>query len=416
MEGEPHVNLNEAEKYERAKELARRRQKAFYDRKKDDILRKKRADRKELKRVRLELEKGILIKAPRVPRGANEPAGRVFSAAEIQAKKNLAKKTKFTYEEVVKQLDGLLGTQNQTTHDVMNETSIKNHKNHMKSVFRITGCADLKECLKHFAKIKQEIDSAHKVAKGQTDEKYSLVSRQHFFQSILFVINNLYVPCTKAHQKQFEDEYERLKIENSEDRAERVNSEEHAVFPYNVLLEKVKEAYPANSKQVLVFEMYNDFMCRNNFKNLLILSHDKDDTAIMADKKDKDNYLVVPRNKGKIKIILTDYKTQRKYGIIRGEFSTHTSDLMRAYMTHNGITAGMYFFNKTAAGLTAFVGTVLKKLGEESKGAINYLRHSKKTEIFQNNNLTAEEKRKAAEAFQHSPLTSLSYIRKAKLI
>ena len=64
------------------------------------------------------------------------------------------------------------------------------------------------------------------------------------------------------------------------------------------------------------------------------------------------------------------------------------------------------------------VGKIMRKVGiPKGEQAINYIRHSKKTEIFQKNpNMTAEEQLKVAKAFMHSPVTSLAYIRKVKLI
>jgi hypothetical protein len=376
-------------------------------------LQKKRAERRELKRLRIEVVELQQAPAPAPRRRGNRPDGPVqFTDAEIQAKQKEAKKIKFTPEIVTQRLTALLGTVNQTTHEAMKKSTLDNHIRHIATVFRATDCPDLGGCLKKFDEIKRDINNAYQVQVGKTDQHYSLNSRKNYFQTILFVISKLYIPLKKDLIKKYEDEYERLKIESGEQQKEREQSEEHAVLPYNVYLEKIKAEFPAGSKQVLVASMYNDFMCRDNFKNLKILVHDKTDEQLKDE--GTDNYLVVGRTGTKVKIILTDYKTQKRYGIIRDTFSAEVSKLIRDYMQHNGIKSGDYLFNGK---LSSFVGAMNRKIGiEKGQQAINYIRHSKKTEIFMNPNLTPEQKLATAKAFQHSPVTSLAYIRKVKLV
>jgi hypothetical protein len=84
-------------------------------------------------------------------------------------------------------------------------------------------------------------------------------------------------------------------------------------------------------------------------------------------------------------------------------------------MEKEGIKYDDYLFNGKQS---TYVGKIMRKVGiPKGEQAINYIRHSKKTEIFQKNpNTTAEEQLKVAKAFMHSPVTSLAYIRKVKLI
>jgi hypothetical protein len=404
--------------YGHQKELARLRQKKFYDAHKAKLLQKKRAERKELKRLRKQVEELQQAPAPAPRRRGNRPDGPIqFTDEEIEAKKKEARKRgfKFTPEIVTQQLNALLGTVNQTTHEAMKKSTLDNHIRHIATVFRATGCPDLGGCLKKFDEIKRDINNAYQVQVGKTDQHYSLNSRKNYFQTILFVISNLYIPLKKDLIKKYEDEYERLKIESGEQQKEREQSEEHAVLPYNVYLEKIKAEFPAGSKQVLVASMYNEVMARDNYGNLKILVHDKTEEQLKDE--GTDNYLVVGRTGTKVKVILTDYKTQKRYGIIRDTFSTEVSTMIRKYMEHNGIKSGDYLFTDKSKKLSGFVGAMNRKIGiEKGKQAINYIRHSKKTEIFMNPNLSTEEKLKAAKAFQHSPVTSLAYIRKVKLV
>ena len=410
-------NLDPAQKYEHQKRLAKLRQQTYYAHKKATILQKKRADRRELKRLRLEVV-ALQQQVPAVPRrrrGVVEERPHAFSAGEIAEKKKVAKKTLFTPEVVKAQLLALIGTENITTHEATKKTTIDGHISNMATVFRATNCPDLKGCLKKFNEIKADIDKAKQIKKNHTDETYALNSRKNFFQSILFVINNLYIPIPAETMKKYEAEYDKLNIESGIQQKEREASEEHAVVPFDEVLKKIEEVYPANSKQVLVANMYNDVMARDNYGNLRILSTNKDDDTLKHDKKDELNYLVVGRGDSKVKVILTQYKTDKKYGIIRQEFSDKTSALIRAYMARNGIKPNDNLFGGK---LSTFIKAMLRKIGiTEGRGAVNYIRHSKKTQIFRDNpNMSPEELDKVAKAFAHSPVTSLAYIRQIKAI
>ena len=411
-------NLDPADKYEHQKRLAKIRQQTYYDSKKAIILQKKRADRRELKRLRLEVValQQQIPEAPRRRRGAvPEERPNAFSAREIEEKKKVAKKTLFTPELVKAQLTALIGTENITTHEATRKTTIESHISNMATVFRATNCPDLKGCLKKFKEIKADIDKAKQIKKGKTEETYALNSRKNFYQSILYVIHNLYIPIPPETVRKYETEYDQLNIESGIQQKEREASQEHAVVPYDEVLKKVEEVYPADSKQVLVANMYNDVMARDNYGNLKILSTNKDDDTLKAGKKDEMNYLVVGRGDARVKVILTQYKTNSKYGIIRQEFSKKTSALIRAYMERYGIKPNDTLFGGK---LTGMIGNMLRKVGiTEGKGAVNYIRHSKKTQIFRDNpNMNTEELDKVAKAFAHSPVTSLAYLRQIKAI
>jgi len=121
-----------ADMYGHQKELARLRQKKFYDAHKAKLLQKKRAERRELKRLRIEVVElqQAPAPAPAPRRRGNRPDGPIqFTDEEIEAKKKEARKRgfKFTPEIVTQQLNALLGTVNQTTHEAMKKSTLDNH-------------------------------------------------------------------------------------------------------------------------------------------------------------------------------------------------------------------------------------------------------------------------------------------------
>ena len=240
MEGEPIIR-EAAEMYEHQKELARIRQKRFYDAKKEDILKKRRADRRELKRLRRQVEAmQVAAQAPRANRRNAPQPPAAFTDTEIADKKKAAKKIKWTLAVVKEELEKLRNTVNRTTHEQQNDTGLNNHIRHIATVYRLTKCPveeNFKKCLEKFAVIKKGIDEGHQLEKP--DKVYSLNSKKNFFQSILFVLNNLYVPITDENKKKYETEYETLDIQSREQQKVREQSEAHAVIPYDQILKKV---------------------------------------------------------------------------------------------------------------------------------------------------------------------------------
>ena len=65
--------LTPAEKYERQKELARQRQKRFYEKNSQTIKQKKKSDRLELKQLRTQMMANTHLNPPIVPAPAAEP-------------------------------------------------------------------------------------------------------------------------------------------------------------------------------------------------------------------------------------------------------------------------------------------------------------------------------------------------------
>ena len=183
MESEDDDNevLDPADMYEHQLVLARLRQRKFYDSHKAKLLQKKRAERRELKRLRLEVVE--LQQAPAPRRRGNRPDGPVqFTDEEIEAKIKEAKKIKFTPEIVTQRLTALLGTVNQTTHEAMKKSTLDNHIRHIATVFRATGCPDLGGCLKKFDEIKRPLTRPIKFKWGKRTSIIRLTLRRILFR------------------------------------------------------------------------------------------------------------------------------------------------------------------------------------------------------------------------------------------
>ena len=145
-------------------ELARNRQKKYYDAHKDTVKQKKKDDRKELKELR-ERFAGLGGNAPApivcnecaqehapapVRRGkpANAPAPAAVVHVPAAAKKGA--KPKFDEAYAIQAL--------QDATDFKSEATRKNYISNLRQIFRITNCPTLPKCLANFDKIKKTIE------------------------------------------------------------------------------------------------------------------------------------------------------------------------------------------------------------------------------------------------------------------
>lgn len=140
-------------------------------------------------------------------------------------------------------------------------------------------------------------------------------------------------------------------------------------MPQGDYMEKIKTTFKENSKEWLITNIYMQCPCRDNLHLIIV-------PTVEEANKDKDkNYIVVPRlARGKTvlcKIILNQYKTSNKYGMLTYDLDQPVSSLVRKWIENNKLVMGSPLF--TQKKLSEFVSKMNKKIGVE--GSINYLRH-----------------------------------------
>lgn len=379
--------MNEQEKLEHRRRLGRERTARNYKLHGETQRLKKKQDRADLKIFRGEANQEQHIQAPPTPPPPPTPTP---PQPKTPTPKTPTAKTIYNLETILGLLDNS---------DMNDKTRIK-YKRDITLVFRITGCENLGLCLKTFNKIKTSIENAKQTI--DPSKGYAINTKKGYVQSILFVIDKFNIPILDSIKKKYNEWFDVLKIESSEQTQDRKTSPEHAVISFDEYLSKVKSQYGEYSKQFLVASLYNESTLRDNFSGLEILpTQRKNDDSIT-------NFIIVPRSKTQpCKLIINSYKTQKKYGQMVVELSPYLSNLIRKYIANNYLTTQL--FNSNKQGLTPFVSTMNKKVG--LKGGISTLRQIKITDLLSSHTLTPEQRVSMANSMGHSPITQLEYRR-----
>lgn len=392
-------------------ELARNRQKKYYDAHKDAVKQKKKDERKELKDLRERFAGlGVNADAPicnecsqgnapapaRRGRQANNAVAPVpvpVVPVVVPVPKRGAK-SKFDEESVIKAL--------QDATDFKSEATRKNYISNLKGIFRITKCPTLPKCLANFNQIKKSIEEGLQVNK----KPYSLNSKKGFFQAIVYVIDHLHIPVDDATKEKYRVLMQVYVGKSKEQTDHRKTDPQYAVMPFSTYMDKIKAEFGDKSKQFLIASMYNEVTVRDDF-NLEIVSSERD-----VKTNTEQNYLVVPRLvKNNCTVVVQSYKTDKKYGPIKVKTTTVLSKQIREWMQTNNLTDGNKLFpNKT---LSDFVSTMNKSIGAMT-GGINYIRQSKISEVLSKQVMTEEDRIRFGRRMGHSPLAQLKYVRAVK--
>lgn len=270
--------------------------------------------------------------------------------------------------------------------NIENKKTEKKYVADVKRLMDMTQCNDLNECLKKPKKIIELVNNSKK----RNGENYSENTKKSVYQTILYVIDKLKLDIDKTlYMKQFEVK----KIISTEQNNDKTHHEE--VPSFDEYVKKCKKTFGGNSKEFLVAKFYDELTVRDDFG------------LIITDKPlDKTNYLLVkPKS---IEVVINNYKTDKKHGVISHKLSKGLEKLTRAYITTNHLGMGDFLFGSEH--LSAFVSKMNKTMGYT--GGVGLFRHMKITE--QSENSTPEQRVELANAMAHSPVVQTKYLRKKK--
>lgn len=228
--------------------------------------------------------------------------------------------------------------------------------------------------------------------------------------SILFrefpgIQNHISKEVVEAVQLEFVDSKNKAEARN----VSKVNNE---IEPFPVIKQKLLDAFPKNSKEHLIAEMYDQFNARDDFGDVILIS-DLDGVK-SADQ----NYMVYANP---VVLVLQVYKTDKRYGkIVLPATDSKIYDILKAQGKKVGDLLiskdnGKMYNDKGA--LSSIISRMLQKAGVDrfgDKQAINLLRAAKKTELLSQPGLSAEDYELIARNAMHSPLMQLKYMRKIR--
>jgi hypothetical protein len=361
------------EKYEKKKELQRLRSKKHYEKHRDDILLKRKIYDEKQKEMFIQVKKNQ--PEPELPK----PTFSDFT------KKMSLDKTLFL-------LDQHNFTSQKTKHNYINMTKL---------LFEVCECDDLIKALPNFDKIVFSIENAFK---KYTGEKYSNNTKKLIYQTIVFIINNLDdLHISKSVNQKYIDIFNKYKIVSYDENQNKKDNPDYDVLTWDTYLKKILDKYGINSKQYIMSLLYKEVPVRDDFRlNVIEIGNIRDDIRDFPG----DNFLKIPL-KANLQVIIVNYKTDKKYGILNFKLSKKLSNLIRKYIQDNNIEYNDYLFGNDITN-TKFVHEMNSSIG--IKGSINYYRQMTISSLLETIP-SPQERVELAKLMGHAPVSQLKYFR-----
>ena len=121
-----------------------------------------------------------------------------------------------------------------------------------------------------------------------------------------------------------------------------------------------------------IAKLYEEVPCRDDFSLVLVKTE--------AEANDNDNNYIVVTSRGKLKVIIHHFKTDKKYDDIKQDLSIGLSKLLREYIASNNIQYGNFLFGTQF--LTKFVSDRNKEL--RLSGSLTRFRKFSVAELYSN--------------------------------
>ena len=283
---------------------------------------------------------------------------------------------------------------------------------------------DVSHCIKDI----EELIEFIKTMKDDSGTRDLVVDTKFSYMEVVSILMEEY-PLID-HENKFKQQYEYLQKEKAIMKAKvgarkavRIQTES-ITMTFSEIKDAVKDEFGTNSSEFLYLKMYEETPSRDDMFDLKIVSSDQNKSPKTVNS--GNNYLIVPNDESQnVTFVLIKYKTYTFFGDIRHIYTKETSDKIRNYIKENPVkiaeNSGTLFGKKKMS--TKVKEMLLKakvKTPEESRrgsktntGNINLLRKAYLSEKYENNpNMSENERVELANSMKHSPLVSLTYLRK----
>ena len=246
-------------------------------------------------------------------------------------------------------------------------------------------------------------------------------SRNRYFTTLLIVMRQ-YPPINATvnngenrqyweKYKEYDKFYSFLKARQSAETLANPKTKD-PIMEWNTLFKRIIEKYKEPlSVENLYIRMYDEFPCRDDFKELFI--NDKD----LINLEDKNQVENVRKNSiftktDVVKLVLKEYKTATIYGTRTHEFSSEVYKDIKEFIIKNKVK-NYLFGTKSLTGMVKKMLNTIENVppAKSREGHINYLRKSYISTAIEKVKDNAEERMKLAFHMMHSPAASLKYIR-----
>ena len=336
-----------AEKYEHHLKVRREIQARYWDNKKDDLNRKRREDRKELKTLRVEnnaLKNQVHAAQPIPPvilGKRKEPEPEPMEEHEPGNQETFPVPVESPQPPPPHQQNGkIVTTQEYCIQKIIEDKQwtqynadgkrkgLPPHVQGVNMFFYLTGSHDMNKSLQNYDKIEKIIREGK--MKSKPDDDYSLNSRRMIVSMIVYSSDKIpgiilsddlkakYTKLNELYTIMSKDLTESKKLLNS-----------YAVMKLSVYLNKIMAEFGQDSKEYLIARMYVQITARDDFHLYIV------DRLGKTTNKTR-NFLVVPRT-GSCTIVLNTYKTAFRYNTYKKEVDNELTTLIRNYIAKHNI-------------------------------------------------------------------------------
>ena len=277
-----------------------------------------------------------------------------------------------------------------------NEITQLTHKQRMKIFFQLTEIDNMEEDLVDYEKITNCIENG---TYGKKIKKlYKVNSKKNLMESLLFSLDKCDIILDIEIRTKYQDYYEKLKIISSDELQIQKTSKMNSVMHFDEYRNKILEKYGENSKEFLIVKLYENCCCRDDYGKMKIV-----DTMEKTTLNKSQNYLVL--NSTECNICIQNYKTSKNKEPIYVSLLNDTRILLENYIKNNNIKDVLFSSKR----LSPFVTKMNKTIN--INGGINYIRHSVVSSTLNTIDITPNERLQLSKKLLHSPITSLNYIR-----
>lgn len=397
------------------RQLAAARAKAYYERNKEKIAERRKAQRqacrealgKESPVAEPEPEKKLVapkrvrrpVLAKPIPKEepapvATEPEPEKKLVAPKRVRRPVLAKPVLTFEKAEQIIS--------ESPAITSDESRKLYRNHLKTVKEILQCDNLVDCFQDAPKVIQTLNDAKQ--KRDPSKGYSVNSKKAYTQMILKLSDVLGITLSKETKQAYVDAFDVLKLDSkSETKARQEDAKEskEEALTFQEYLPKVKEHYGEESKEYLIASLYSLYGFRDDLQLRMVPK--PDDKA--------DNQLEYPTKTNKLKnyrIHLNRYKTDKKYGTKVIDIPKTLNNPITRYRIKHKLVDGSYLFGDKP--LSGFVSNMNKAIGLPL--TINNLRELHVAPVIEG--MSSTDRVELAKKMNHSPATSEHYRAKKK--
>jgi hypothetical protein len=358
--------MNAEELLEHKREIDRQRQAKFYENKKDEI--------NERKRIAYQARKDE-INAQRQLKYAEKKANE--EPSDIIVSKNGKALNLVSADNVNMKFINYLQHANYSEH-----TKLR-YVGDMKRIIQLIGERELLPLIKS-GELQILIQNS----------TYSKSTQLGMATTILTALTGLKIKLTKRVYANYQNFVELLKQHVNNELVDKQDTE--IVMKFGDYINQIKTKFGETSKIYLIALLYNELTLRDDFQLQIV---DKLPKVL------EHNYIVL--NNTRLRVVITKYKTEKKYGVISELLSQSLSTKLKKYIHTTGLVVGDYLFGNEP--LSNFILYNNKQIGVN--GGVSLFRHMKITELSNDANISQEDMIKLASKMKHSPLIQLQYLR-----